>query len=95
MRWTMMKFYVQDPDSEGEGETEDPFAMKGYGTANPFAYMDVDSWWAYEGVVLPGGEIVVGRWWNPLSSVDDEDQDEEMYSGPFIFWCVDGKPVMS
>ncbi|KAK4507465.1 hypothetical protein PRZ48_001200 [Zasmidium cellare] len=36
--------------------------------------------WAYEGVVLPGGKIIVGRWWNP---------DGDSYSGPFILWCVD------
>lgn len=22
-----------------------------------------DNLWAYEGVVLPGGKIIVGRWW--------------------------------
>lgn len=24
-----------------------------------------DALWAYEGVVLPGGQIMLGRWWNP------------------------------
>lgn len=24
-----------------------------------------DSLWAYEGVVLPGGMIILGRWWFP------------------------------
>jgi hypothetical protein len=47
--------------------------------------IDVDALWAYEGVVLPGGQIVVGRWWSP-----QEGTEEEMYSGPFILWCVDG-----
>ncbi|KAF2161817.1 hypothetical protein M409DRAFT_27873 [Zasmidium cellare ATCC 36951] len=36
--------------------------------------------WAYEGVVLPGGKIIVGRWWDP---------EDGSYSGPFILWCVD------
>lgn len=39
--------------------------------------------WAYEGVVLPGGKIIVGRWWSP-------DGMDPVYSGPFILWCVDG-----
>ena len=25
--------------------------------------VDADNLWAYEGVVLPGGRIIVGRWW--------------------------------
>ena len=44
---------------------------------------DLDALWAYEGVVLPGGQIMLGRWWSPKD-------DEVMYSGPFILWCVDG-----
>ena len=47
--------------------------------------IDVDALWAYEGVVLPGGQIVLGRWWSP-----SQGEEEEMYSGPFILWCVDG-----
>lgn len=46
--------------------------------------IDLNALWAYEGVVLPGGQIVLGRWWSPCK------EDEEMYSGPFILWCVDG-----
>ena len=26
---------------------------------------DKDALWAYEGVVLPGGKIILGRWWSP------------------------------
>ncbi|KAF2667816.1 hypothetical protein BT63DRAFT_415336 [Microthyrium microscopicum] len=40
--------------------------------------------WAYEGVVLPGSQMVLGRWWShegvPL---------DQQYSGPFILWGVD------
>ncbi len=46
--------------------------------------LDTGGLWAYEGVVLPGGQIILGRWWCPM------DDAEEMYSGPFILWCVDG-----
>lgn len=44
--------------------------------------MDPSSLWAYEGVVLPGGMIMLGRWWHPTG-------DDAEYSGPFIFWNVD------
>ena len=27
--------------------------------------IDLNALWAYEGVVLPGGQIAVGRWWSP------------------------------
>ncbi len=47
--------------------------------------IDHQGLWAYEGVVLPGGQIVVGRWWSPT-----DDDNEGVYSGPFILWCVDG-----
>ena len=41
-----------------------------------------ESCWAYEGVVLPGGMIMLGRWWCP--------QDEtKRCMGPFVFWNVD------
>ena len=43
---------------------------------------DDESLWAYEACVLPGGEIMVGRWW--YASQNDDNNEE--YSGPFIFW---------
>lgn len=44
--------------------------------------IDPDALWAYEGVVLPGGQVIVGRWW----SADATHDRENMYSGPFILW---------
>lgn len=41
--------------------------------------------WAYEGVMLPGEQLIVGRWWAP----DDNVPQDKVYSGPFIFWNVD------
>jgi len=42
--------------------------------------------WAYEGCVLPGNRIIVGRWsW----ITDTQIQDDDIFSGPFIFWNVD------
>ena len=48
-------------------------------------YINIDhGCWAYEGAVLPGGMIMLGRWWSPT------DQDAKRRSvGPFIFWNVD------
>lgn len=40
--------------------------------------------WAYEGVVLPGGMIMLGRWWSPM-----DDTGLKRCVGPFIFWNVD------
>lgn len=84
MRWTMMKFFV-DGEEGGGNEPDEPFAMNGNTKADPLDYMDTEALWAYEGVVLPGGEIVVGRWWSP----DADEYADEQYSGPFILWCVD------
>ncbi|KAI6708363.1 hypothetical protein JHW43_009103 [Diplocarpon mali] len=41
--------------------------------------------WAYEGVVLPGGRIIVGRWW----PARDDPNNVDTTSGPFIWWNVD------
>lgn len=46
--------------------------------------IDTEALWAYEGVVLPGGKIMLGRWWSP----DVVFNNGETYSGPFIFWNV-------
>jgi hypothetical protein len=31
---------------------------------------DEDNLWAYEGVVLPGGRVILGRWWYASENVD-------------------------
>ena len=33
--------------------------------------------WAYEGVVLPGGMIMLGRWWSPI---------DDLETGPWMYW---------
>ncbi|PQE20967.1 Myo-inositol transporter 1 protein [Rutstroemia sp. NJR-2017a BBW] len=40
--------------------------------------------WAYEGCVLPGGSVMVGRWWDATAEATDD-----VFSGPFIFWNVE------
>ncbi|OBT54978.1 hypothetical protein VE04_05299 [Pseudogymnoascus sp. 24MN13] len=44
------------------------------------------SFWAYEGCVLPGNQIMLGRWWCPTGTVERG----HTYCGPFIFWRVSG-----
>lgn len=46
-------------------------------------FYDESSCWAYEGIVLPGRQIILGRWWSPLNDGGDGD-----VCGPFIFWNV-------
>lgn len=54
---------------------------------DPFYDIHEDSpHWAYEGVVLPGGHMMLGRWWNPM-----EPPEERECTGPFIFWNVPDK----
>lgn len=57
--------------------------MKYYLT--PSGTYDDGALWAYEGVVLPGGMLMVGRWW----SASDERGVEDSFSGPFVLWNVD------
>ncbi|KAF1930806.1 uncharacterized protein M421DRAFT_58030 [Didymella exigua CBS 183.55] len=47
--------------------------------------VDSDNLWAYEGVVLPGGRIIVGRWWFASETVNYRDD----YNGPFILWAAE------
>lgn len=44
--------------------------------------------WGYEGCVMPGGRIIIGRWWHIATHPVDIDPIQR-YSGPFIFWNVD------
>lgn len=43
--------------------------------------------WGYEGCVLPGGRIIVGRWWHLTPGFEPEPIDR--YSGPFVWWNID------
>ncbi|TGO20327.1 hypothetical protein BPAE_0309g00040 [Botrytis paeoniae] len=40
--------------------------------------------WGYEGCVLPGGRIIVGRWFDAQSH-----SSRDVMSGPFVFWNTD------
>ena len=84
---------TNDPSEEGGGSEE---SGSGLNPDMPALLhgMDLGSLWAYEGVVLPGGEIVVGRWWCTQRGGSEgggvsAEGEEDVYSGPFMFWCVD------
>lgn len=92
MRFTMMKFYVDESDSDsayGDATTRNPFSVDGSIGGDLYRSWHEDSLWAYEGVVLPGGEVIIGRWWSPTQADDSRDGADDVYSGPFLFWCVD------
>jgi len=52
-----------------------------YGTSNA-------GLWAYEGCILPGNHIMLGRWWSPFGT----SPSGRSYGGPFIYWNVAGSP---
>jgi len=67
-----------------------------------FDQVEQDNLWAYEGVVLPGGRIILGRWWYASENVDFNVSGymycwsdlltngfQNDYNGPFILWAVD------
>lgn len=47
--------------------------------------IDMANFWVYNGVVFPGGQMIMGRWVSPWTI-----RNYKPYSGPFIMWCVDG-----
>lgn len=50
-----------------------------------FDVYDPQQVWAYEGCVLPGGSVIVGRWWDARADPTSGDVN----SGPFLWWNVD------
>jgi hypothetical protein len=44
--------------------------------------------WGYEGCVMPGGRIIVGKWWH-ITTDHLTVEPIHRYSGPFVFWNVD------
>jgi hypothetical protein len=46
---------------------------------------DPSSVWAYEGCVLPGNRVIIGRWW---WIADDDTLEDNVPSGPFLLWNV-------
>jgi len=98
-RITMMKYFDADYSSSQASSPSptQPSTPNVYSTINHEAWIaddgeeneyngiDIGSGcWAYEGVVLPGGMIMLGRWWSPM-----DEGGEQACTGPFIFWNVE------
>lgn len=87
-RFTMMKYFCPE-------EIENPEEYDQIEIADAAIHLGLEGLWAYEGVVLPGGNVVVGRWWSPASGdglgieKPAADNPEGVYCGPFLWWCVD------
>ncbi|KAK4697460.1 hypothetical protein P7C71_g612, partial [Lecanoromycetidae sp. Uapishka_2] len=82
-RITMMKYFDDvSPNSSPAGAGSDnSSASKGFQLDDDVSLND--GCWAYEGVVLPGGMIILGRWWSPMDQTR-----KRCCMGPFIFWNV-------
>ena len=70
-RVSFMIYAVKEPHGLENIHTDDDLVTK------------LDFLRCYEGVVLPGGKMMLGRWWDPM--------DAGLESGPFIFWAVEGE----
>lgn len=102
-RITMMKFYRDDDDdasTPSSSPSSDSFAATSAfapisnpqgldGRAEMPRATAKDQCWAYEGVVFPGGQMMLGRWWFPM-----ENPTERYEIGPFIFWSVPDLPLL-
>lgn len=86
-RITMMKIFPLDMPSApswqpaSTSSSDDIFSNS---MASIFPAVIDESCWAYEGVVLPGGMTILGRWWSPADETGDR-----LGTGPFIFWNVE------
>jgi hypothetical protein len=56
------------PDQQGIPGWQRITFMKHF--MDDFDQVEQDNLWAYEGVVLPGGRIILGRWWYASENVD-------------------------
>ena len=76
-----------------------PVLTKDIGSRHGFPRDERDVWY-YEGVVLPGRKMILGRWWYcddigeaDMRAVKDKDVDsrdlEKRDCGPFLYWCYD------
>lgn len=44
-----------------------------------------DPLYGFEGIVVPGGQMIIGRWW----AVGNGFASDIRYGGPFLAWNVD------
>lgn len=86
--WTRICFAIYNPNREllklipSEEDNEDGEDQKAQFPNEewpPISWSDFHWIFGYEGAVLPGGNIMLGKWVNMLEAND---------TGPFIFWCI-------
>ena len=81
-RITMMKYFDPiSPVSSPATSSMGTFPSHGFDLNDDISINE--GCWAYEGIVLPGGMIMLGRWWSPMDQTR-----ERQCMGPFIFWSV-------
>ena len=53
------------------------------------AWEDIGYAWVYEGVIIPGGKIMMGRYWRSGAPtvVEGFEQGDRVDRGPWVFWC--------
>ena len=76
--------FSSSTSSSSNNSFDNTTSLEGLNAASTLPPMVDEACWAYEGVVLPGGMTILGRWWSPA----DETMDR-LGTGPFIFWNVD------
>ena len=62
-----------------------------YAEASGLSWDDIEFAYAYEGVVVPGGKIMMGRWWMVGAAGEGEGRElggaVKGERGPWVFWC--------
>ena len=45
--------------------------------------------WAYEGIMIPGNKVIIGRWFRPEGPRPDAGHQCWFEAGPSLMWCTD------
>ena len=83
--WQHISFMKFCPRSDGR---EKNFAWTKYESFDDFQEEDIELW-AYEGIMIPGNNVIIGRWFaadGPRPGVDEVCLYE---TGPSLLWCTD------
>ncbi|KIV77781.1 hypothetical protein PV11_09561 [Exophiala sideris] len=67
-----------------------------YQKSKDMSWDDIEYAYAYEGVMLPGGKIMMGRWWRCANwgegegceVVEEDNGHRKLERGPFVFWAA-------
>lgn len=78
-RISFMQYAISAPKHEGD---DDDHVMGSWRSKVLHDQVD-ETCYCYQGVVLPGGQIILGRWWSPFNDAD------QLCTGPFMLWAVE------